>query len=81
MAMFQPLQMVEHEFEVTVESIRGLCLPEGMIWGEADCFVKYWFPSQRTDTEFLSPTEEGNGMSYNQAYVCYLDPSKQNIML
>lgn len=37
---------VEHLFEVIVESVSGLKLLDSMIWGEADCFVQYYFPAQ-----------------------------------
>ena len=37
---------VEHVFEVSIEGMRGLQLLESMIWGEADCFIQYHFPSQ-----------------------------------
>ena len=37
---------VEHVFEVSVETVKGLRLLEDMIWGEADCFVQYHFPCQ-----------------------------------
>ncbi|XP_064607644.1 C2 domain-containing protein 3-like [Liolophura sinensis] len=37
---------VDHQFEVVVEGIRNLKLFEEMIWGEADCFVQYYFPAQ-----------------------------------
>ncbi|XP_022100363.1 C2 domain-containing protein 3-like isoform X2 [Acanthaster planci] len=39
-------ELVEHIFEVVVEGIQ--CLPqlEDTVWGEADCFVRYHFPSQ-----------------------------------
>ncbi|XP_076468573.1 C2 domain-containing protein 3-like isoform X2 [Babylonia areolata] len=37
---------VEHSFEVVVQGVRGLKLLDTMIWGEADCFVQYFFPSQ-----------------------------------
>jgi len=36
---------VEHIFEIVIEGVRGLSM-EGMIWGEADCFVQYHFPTQ-----------------------------------
>lgn len=38
--------LVDHQFEVVVEGIRDLKLFEEMIWGEADCFVQYYFPAQ-----------------------------------
>jgi len=37
---------IEHIFEVVIVGISGLRLLENMIWGEADCFVQYHFPSQ-----------------------------------
>lgn len=37
---------VEHAFEVVIQGVRGLKLLETMIWGEADCFVQYFFPMQ-----------------------------------
>lgn len=37
---------MDHTFEVSVEGVRGLRLLETMIWGEADCFVQYHFPTQ-----------------------------------
>ena len=37
---------VEHVFEVVLQGVRGLKLLETMIWGEADCFVQYFFPVQ-----------------------------------
>ena len=36
----------EHIFEVSVEEVKGLVLGEDMIWGEADCFIQYHFPTQ-----------------------------------
>lgn len=38
---------VEHQFEITVEDIRGLCVFGSTVWGETDCFVQYHFPFQR----------------------------------
>ncbi|ESO89518.1 hypothetical protein LOTGIDRAFT_165110 [Lottia gigantea] len=37
---------VEHCFELSIEGIKNLKLFENMIWGEADCFVQYHFPTQ-----------------------------------
>ncbi|XP_077984214.1 C2 domain-containing protein 3-like [Glandiceps talaboti] len=38
---------VEHTFEVVVEGVRGLPQLENAVWGEADCFIQYHFPSQQ----------------------------------
>ena len=37
---------VEHIFEVVIEGIRGLSMFDNMMWGEADCFIQYHFPTQ-----------------------------------
>ena len=39
---------VEHVFDVSVDGAQSLQLIDTMIWGEADCFVQYHFPSQET---------------------------------
>ncbi|KAK7503764.1 hypothetical protein BaRGS_00004887, partial [Batillaria attramentaria] len=46
---------VEHIFEVVIQGVRGLKLLETMIWGEADCFVQYYFPCQE-QTQQQGPT-------------------------
>ncbi|CAF2487401.1 unnamed protein product [Rotaria sp. Silwood2] len=42
----QSLSLVEHHFEIMIESINGLRAFESMIWGESDCFIQYLFPVQ-----------------------------------
>ncbi|XP_059149560.1 C2 domain-containing protein 3-like [Physella acuta] len=42
---------VEHQFEINIEGLKGLKLFEKMMWGEADCFVQYFFPSQGEERE------------------------------
>lgn len=49
---------VEHVFELVIEGITGMKLLENMIWGEADCFVQYHFPTQ---TSSVNP-EGSSGM-------------------
>jgi C2 domain-containing protein 3 len=39
--------LIEHYFEIMIESINGLRAFESMIWGESDCFIQYLFPSQQ----------------------------------
>ncbi|XP_033104608.1 C2 domain-containing protein 3-like [Anneissia japonica] len=38
-------KMREHVFEVIVEGIRGFPQFQDTVWGEADCFVQYHFPT------------------------------------
>ncbi|TSQ46656.1 C2 domain-containing protein 3 [Bagarius yarrelli] len=39
----------EHLFLVLIERIKGLVPLQSTIWGEADCYVKYSFPTQEED--------------------------------
>ncbi len=39
--------LVEHYFEIMIESINGLRAFESMVWGESDCFIQYLFPTQQ----------------------------------
>ncbi|XP_073517352.1 C2 domain-containing protein 3 isoform X2 [Phyllobates terribilis] len=34
----------DHVFEVHVENVKGLAPLQSTVWGEADCFVQYFFP-------------------------------------
>ena len=54
------LSPVEHVFEMSVEAVRGLGLRDNMIWGEADCFVQYHFPTQ-TATRHQGAPQVMNG--------------------
>ncbi|XP_063296892.1 C2 domain-containing protein 3 [Pelobates fuscus] len=36
--------LMDHIFEVHVENVRGLTPLQSTVWGEADCFVQYYFP-------------------------------------
>uniref|UniRef100_A0A8B9PBS7 C2 domain containing 3 centriole elongation regulator n=1 Tax=Apteryx owenii TaxID=8824 RepID=A0A8B9PBS7_APTOW len=40
------LFMMEHAFEIRVESVKGLTPLQSTVWGEADCYVQYHFPVQ-----------------------------------
>jgi C2 domain-containing protein 3 len=39
--------LIEHYFELMIESINGLRAFESMVWGESDCFIQYSFPTQQ----------------------------------
>lgn len=60
---------MEHIFEVVIEGVTGLKLAESMIWGEADCFVQYHFPSQTTTNH-----PSGATLVQSQWYDTYLSP-------
>ncbi|KAM3875104.1 C2 domain-containing protein 3 [Diretmus argenteus] len=41
--------MEEHLFVIRVEKVNGLTPLQSTVWGEADCYVQYTFPSQEGD--------------------------------
>ncbi|TRZ16629.1 hypothetical protein HGM15179_010488 [Zosterops borbonicus] len=38
--------LMEHVFEIRVESVKGLTPLQSTVWGEADCYIQYYFPVQ-----------------------------------
>ncbi|XP_066063159.1 C2 domain-containing protein 3 isoform X2 [Chamaea fasciata] len=47
-AMLDPKgeDLMEHVFEIHVESVKGLTPLQSTVWGEADCYIQYYFPVQ-----------------------------------
>ncbi|XP_034720031.1 C2 domain-containing protein 3 isoform X3 [Etheostoma cragini] len=41
--------MREHLFVIKVEKVNGLTPLQSTVWGEADCYIQYSFPSQEVD--------------------------------
>ncbi|NWY94916.1 C2CD3 protein, partial [Loxia curvirostra] len=39
-------ELMEHVFEIHVESVKGLTPLQSTVWGEADCYIQYYFPVQ-----------------------------------
>lgn len=37
---------MEHHFELRVDKVKGLAPLQAAVWGEADCYVQYYFPVQ-----------------------------------
>ena len=48
--------LVHHKFKVQVEGVKGLEVAKNTVWGEADCFVQYHFP---TESHHSHPTQPG----------------------
>jgi C2 domain-containing protein 3 len=46
--------LIEHHFEIMIESINGLRAFESMVWGESDCFIQYVFPAQQEQQQQLT---------------------------
>ncbi|XP_066196828.1 C2 domain-containing protein 3 [Sylvia atricapilla] len=45
--------LMEHVFEIHVESVKGLTPLQSTVWGEADCYIQYYFPVQEADCAAL----------------------------
>ncbi|KAJ8027861.1 C2 domain-containing protein 3 [Holothuria leucospilota] len=70
----QSTLQVEHIFEVVIEGIRSLPQGEDVVWGEADCFVQYHFPSQEKQYNHLQGSL--NLRSFRSATtLCLPDPT------
>ncbi|XP_066846148.1 C2 domain-containing protein 3 isoform X2 [Anser cygnoides] len=50
-------ELTEHVFEIHVESVKGLTPLQSTVWGEADCYVQYYFPVQEPGSGALQGTE------------------------
>lgn len=42
---------VEHVFELYIEGVRDVSAFASTVWGEADCFLQYHFPTLTTDED------------------------------
>ncbi|XP_007889496.2 C2 domain-containing protein 3 [Callorhinchus milii] len=45
---------MEHVFEVKVVKVKGLTPLQSTIWGEADCYVQYYFPAQDSEMDGIA---------------------------
>lgn len=44
---------MEHHFEFCVVMVKGLTPLQATVWGEADCYVQYYFPFQDSQPSVL----------------------------
>ncbi|XP_068718257.1 C2 domain-containing protein 3-like isoform X2 [Montipora capricornis] len=77
-------ELVEHQFEITVEDIRGLSVFGSTLWGETDCFVQYHFPFQRLQQQHSSQTTGQDEILKLQPHrthttLCVPDPSFHDV--
>ncbi|KAM6291413.1 C2 domain-containing protein 3 [Porphyrio hochstetteri] len=49
--------LMEHVFEIHVESVKGLTPLQSTVWGEADCYIQYYFPVQEAGCDALQGAE------------------------
>ncbi|XP_030880804.1 C2 domain-containing protein 3 [Leptonychotes weddellii] len=57
MAEDQRNGLMEHHFELHVEKVKGLAPLQATVWGEADCYVQYYFPVQDSQSSVLKGPE------------------------
>lgn len=58
--------MREHVFVVSVEKVSGLTPLQSTVWGEADCYVQYSFPTQDASDVDQSLIESSKATSEHQ---------------
>lgn len=56
---------MEHVFEIHVESVKGLTPLQSTVWGEADCYIQYYFPVQEAGCATL----QGPGLHEDGKFV------------
>ncbi|XP_006203403.2 C2 domain-containing protein 3 isoform X2 [Vicugna pacos] len=49
--------LMEHHFELHVDKVKGLTPLQATVWGEADCYVQYYFPVQDSQSNVLKGPE------------------------
>ncbi|XP_044775272.1 C2 domain-containing protein 3 isoform X1 [Neomonachus schauinslandi] len=79
MAEDQRNGLMEHHFELHVEKVKGLAPLQATVWGEADCYVQYYFPVQDSQSSVLKgPEFPENGISLkpfrSATTLCVPDP-------
>ena len=67
-----------HTFTVTVSGVRGLSVFSSTVWGEADCFVQYHFPSVSDKPPGGREREEGGLLPVPEVA---LEPVRTNLTL
>lgn len=72
----QSSSLIEHYFEIMVESINGLRAFESMVWGESDCFIQYSFPTQQEQSPNINSVKPFQLRSIRTAAtLCTSDPT------
>ncbi|CAH1777586.1 unnamed protein product [Owenia fusiformis] len=69
----------EHVFEVDITGLRGLDLFDSMVWGEADVFVQYHFPTQCKDQGSLHSAGLSLKPYRTSTTLCMPDPTFHDV--
>ncbi|XP_021561712.1 C2 domain-containing protein 3 isoform X2 [Carlito syrichta] len=72
--------LMEHHFEIHVEMVKGLAPLQATVWGEADCYVQYYFLVQDSQSSMLKgPEFSENGITLKPfrtaTTLCVPDPT------
>nr|XP_060623141.1 C2 domain-containing protein 3 [Anolis sagrei ordinatus] len=73
--------LMEHVFEIHLESIKGLTPLQSTVWGEADCYVQYHFPVQESESSDVLRGAEFSESGFaikpfrSATTLCVLDPT------
>ncbi|XP_028626472.1 C2 domain-containing protein 3 [Grammomys surdaster] len=75
----QGTRLMEHHFEFHVVMVKGLVPLQATVWGEADCYVQYYFPFQDSQPSVLQgPDFLENGVTLKpfrtSSTLCVPDP-------
>lgn len=75
----QGTRLMEHHFEFCVAMVKGLMPLQATVWGEADCYVQYYFPFQDSQPSVLQgPDFLENGITLKpfrtSTTLCVPDP-------
>ncbi|XP_051004997.1 C2 domain-containing protein 3 [Acomys russatus] len=75
----QGKRLMEHHFEFHVVMVKGLMPLQATVWGEADCYVQYYFPFQDSQPSVLrGPDFLENGITLKpfrtSTTLCVPDP-------
>jgi hypothetical protein len=68
---YESFTVADHQFEITVEDIRGLSIFKSTVWGETDCYVQYHFPSQIQNTNDFDNEGGLDLINLLLFYLCY----------
>ncbi|XP_070130502.1 C2 domain-containing protein 3 isoform X4 [Equus caballus] len=71
--------LMEHHFDLHVDKVKGLAPLQATVWGEADCYVQYYFPVQDSQSSVLKgPEFPENGITLkpfrSATTLCIPDP-------
>ena len=65
---------MEHVFEVCIEGVREIGVFASTVWGEADCFIQYHFPTLTSDKDELGQSFSSSFVKFNRVRKFVFNP-------